>query len=200
MLNYILQNESVPDRYIIADHKKPVEITNNKLRATVFPSYEHAVKFISNQLPKRIRGVWVPVEIETVERKHFEVECSDTYGFDWFEIVDSMQNSFEALLTYKKSLTESLALINEELTDCIHACEFYKLDAAKGYKIYKMIRERRIRRRFLKDELAKIGIILGMPHADIINGRLQEKFNEIANQKYEPRVLKELFDDDKEIL
>lgn len=184
----------------MADHRKPVEITNSIERATIFPSLEHAENFVSNQLPKRIRGVWIPVEtcrkIPGQESVHAEFDRSAFEVFDWDGVVNSVQGSFSKLLEYKAEITEELTRINEELCDCVHACEFYKLDAAKGYKIYKMIRERRVRRRFLKDELQKITIILGMPHSELISGKLQEKFHSLENQHYEPRVLKELFEDE----
>lgn len=201
-MNYILQNSTNSNRFIMADHRKPVEITNKIEKATVFPSLEHAENFVSNQLPKRIRGVWIPIETEkkftgqTQEKLHANLNYSYNSFFDWEEVVASVQNSFSKLLEYKSDLTAELSRINEELCDCVHACEFYKLDAAKGYKIYKMIRERRVRRRFLKDELAKISCILEMPHVELIGGKLQEKFRSIENQHYEPRVLKELFEDD----
>lgn len=201
-MNYILQNSTNSNRFIMAYHRRPVEITNNIEKATIFPSLEHAENFVSNQLPKRIRGIWIPIETDkkfpgqTQEKLHINLNHDLNNLFDWEGVVNSVQNSFAKLLEYKSDLIAELNRINEELCDCVHACEFYKLDAAKGYKIYKMIRERRVRRRFLKDELAKISCVLEMPHLELISGKLQEKFRSIENQHYEPRVLKELFEDD----
>ena len=58
-----------------------------------------------------------------------------------------------------------------------------------------MIRERRIERRSLKNELWKANAVLGMSYSDIANGKIESAFAEIEQQSYEPRILKELSED-----
>lgn len=92
-------------------------------------------------------------------------------------------------------MSDRLNQVGAELCDCEHACEFFKYDVVRGYKLYAMIRERRIKRRHYKNELRRINSILEMSYFDIVSGGIETSFKEIDEQTYEPRVLTELFDD-----
>ena len=71
--------------------------------------------------------------------------------------------------------------------------EFYNLDAAKGYKIYKMMQERLIRRRQNKDETLKIDYILSGGIKGLTSKQTRKNFESLGNRQYQPRALKELF-------
>ena len=71
--------------------------------------------------------------------------------------------------------------------------EFYNLDAAKGYKIYKMMQERLIRRRQNKDETLKIEYILTGGIKGITSKQTRKQFEALDDRHYRPRALKELF-------
>lgn len=79
-----------------------------------------------------------------------------TIDIDVDEIMDSLEMDFDLLVKRKKVLELELLEIEREIIHIYHAMEFYNLDAAKGYKIYKMMQERLIRRRQNKDETLKI--------------------------------------------
>lgn len=83
--------------------------------------------------------------------------------------------------------------IEREITDIYHAMEFYNLDAAKGYKIYKMMQERLIRRRQNKDETLKIDYILSGGIKGLTSKQTRKHFETLENRQYTPRALKELF-------
>lgn len=83
--------------------------------------------------------------------------------------------------------------IEREITDIYHAMEFYNLDAAKGYKIYKMMQERLIRRRQNKDETLKIDYILSGGIKGLTSKQTRKQFDALDNRHYTPRALKELF-------
>lgn len=83
--------------------------------------------------------------------------------------------------------------IEREITDIYHAMEFYNLDAAKGYKIYKMMQERLIRRRENKDETLKIDYILSGGIKGLTSKQTRKRFEALENRHYQPRALKELF-------
>lgn len=72
--------------------------------------------------------------------------------------------------------------------------EFYNLDAAKGYKIYKMMQERLIRRRKNKDEAMKIEYILTGGIKGITSKQTRKRFEALESRQYRPRALKELFE------
>lgn len=93
----------------------------------------------------------------------------------------------------KLYLIEQIKIVDLEIVDIEHAAEFYNLNASQGYKLYKLLHESRIRRREFKDELQKIGYILGtsMRSSEIQN--LENSIAGLDNRQYTPRVLKELF-------
>ena len=90
----------------------------------------------------------------------------------------------------------------EELQDLQHYIEFTNLSASQGWKIAKEIKDVRLRRRKLKDELEYLEMIDKrmknvLRHQDGINqvadgiNRTTEK---ISTRTYTPRVRKDLFE------
>lgn len=89
-----------------------------------------------------------------------------------------------------------LKLIQREdlkIVDIEHAAEFQNLGAAAGYKIYKLLHDCKCRRRDYKNELRQIDGILGKT----LNAKgimsMKKAIKSVQEQKYEPRILKELF-------
>ena len=116
-----------------------------------------------------------------------------TIGIDVDEIMESLEMDFELLAKRKKFLELEKLEIEREITDIYHAMEFYNLDAAKGYKIYKMMQERLIRRRQNKDETLKIDYILSGGIKGLTSKQTRKRFESLENREYTPRALKELF-------
>ena len=75
-----------------------------------------------------------------------------------------------------------------------HYIEFCNLNAAQGYKAYKMIKDRRIIRRSIKNELDVLNIILGKKISETATDEIQKAISGMDKRTYEPRVLNELFD------
>lgn len=177
--------------------------STNQSNAAKFKDASKAWRVLISQVPKKKRDGWQITEfISTKKQKESERIKVDLQppqsvdeGFDWNKVKDDIENSFSKIISYKERLNTSLNRVEEELCDCEHACEFFKCDAAKGYKLYSMIRERRIERRFLKNELWRANAVLGMSYSDIANGEIESAFAEIEQQSYEPRILKELFEE-----
>ena len=97
-------------------------------------------------------------------------------------------------LNRKEELKIELSTVDKELSDIYHYIELRNLNAAQGYKIYKMIRDRRIKRRAIKNELAVLSIILGKKISDTTMDEIRKNIEGMDNRKYEPRVLSQLFD------
>ena len=57
-----------------------------------------------------------------------------------------------------------------------------------------MIKDRRIIRRSIKNELDILNIILGKKISETAKDEIQKAVSGMDNRKYEPRVLNELFD------
>lgn len=75
-----------------------------------------------------------------------------------------------------------------------HYIEFCNLNAAQCYKAYKMIKDRRIKRRSIKNELQVVDIILSKKISDTASDEIQKAIAGMDKRTYEPRVMTELFD------
>lgn len=212
MAEFIIASVSAQDRFICYESRGKMGITNKAEKAAKFQDAGKAWRILTTQMPKKKRDGWKVIsyepkpivknepKVEPNNQKRFRTDVYDTSPisdkeFDWEKVRQNITESFSEIIAYKDKLSSQLNHIEAELCDCEHACEFFKCDAAHGYKLYAMIRERRIKRRFLKDELWKANSVLGMSYSDIANGGIENVFKEIGEQTYEPRVLKELFSD-----
>lgn len=61
-------------------------------------------------------------------------------------------------------------------------------------KAYKMIKERRIKRRSIKNEIQILNIILDKKISDTVTNEILESMSKMDKRTYEPRVMNELFD------
>lgn len=97
-------------------------------------------------------------------------------------------------LRRKEELNQKLSNIDKEICDLLHYIEFCNLNAAQGYKVYKMLKERRIIRRSIKNELNVLNIILSKKISETATDEINKCVAGMDKRTYEPRVLKELFD------
>lgn len=95
-------------------------------------------------------------------------------------------------------LSQRLSQIDQEITDIQHYIEFHKLNAAEGYKVYKLLQDKLLIRRGIKDDMAKFQILNNAKVSDIFDGTLEKNLEVLANRTYTPRVLKELFVEGKD--
>lgn len=84
--------------------------------------------------------------------------------------------------------------MEQEICDIDHYIEFFNLDAAKGYKAYKMLQNRRIERHKIKDEMFRVTVMLESDSNSFANNETVKKIGGLENRFYQPRVLKELFE------
>lgn len=176
-------------RYIGCDSDTKEYVIVNGLKKAVKLKYTQ-INAIYNKLKGDllIDGNWNI--ISTIEVKN---DLSDSI-IDVDAILDSLEVDFDMLVNRKKILELELLEIEREITDIYHAMEFYNLDAAKGYKIYKMMQERLIRRRQNKDETLKIDYILTGGIKGLTSRQTRKNFQSLENRQYQPRALKELFE------
>ena len=92
-------------------------------------------------------------------------------------------------------LSKKMSRVDQEVADIQHYIEFNNLNAAEGYKAFKMLQDKLLERRVIKDDLAKFQILSSAKVSDIYDGTLDSKIDEFYNRNYTPRVLKELFND-----
>ena len=94
------------------------------------------------------------------------------------------------------TLSNQLSKIDKDIVDIQHSIEFYKYNAAEGYKAYKMLRDKLIERREIKKQMQ---IITFMKSKGITSDNLHAVVDYIANldnEKYCPRNMPELFKDE----
>ena len=202
-LSYVIQNRN--GSYMCYDTNRRLSATSNVRKAAIFEDSSKAYNVLTHCYPKNQRAVWQVVEVprETARPDPKQaVRCSgmeaDVRGtlqhlVSWSEVSDTLQQIYSKVFAYRAELQDALVRVESELCDCEHACEFFKFDAAKGYRLYRMIRACRINRRFLKDELRRVNAIVETSAVETASGRLQKAMHEIDTQVYTPRVLKELF-------
>ena len=112
----------------------------------------------------------------------------------WVDKVKGLNGLASEALHRKDELLSQLSKVDQELSDINHYIEFCNLNAAQGYKAYKMIKERRIKRRSIKNELDVLSIILGKKISDTASDEIQKAIAGMDKRTYEPRVMTELFD------
>lgn len=129
---------------------------------------------------------------EIVDVIDTDVDCDNMIA-DIYEQADIISKMAKQAVLRKQELNSELSIADLEIQDIQHAAEFYELNAAQGYKIYKLLHDVRIRRRKIKNELAVIDSFLS---ASINSDRMEHvknNINGLSNRTYTPRVNKELF-------
>lgn len=201
MANYVITDGT---RWIMKDGKGRYVPTSSKSYADIF-SKKQAENIHNSSLTKALRGVFyiektseeVPAQVKPVTDKDIEetgkVMVSEDIKY-WLDKATDMSNIANEAINRKRKLCQELSLVDKELCDILHYIEFCNLNAAQGYKAYKMIKERRIIRRSIKNELNVLNIILSKKISETATDKINKCVAGMDKRTYEPRVLKELFD------
>ena len=112
----------------------------------------------------------------------------------WIDKISDLNGLASEALHRKDNLLSQLSKIDQELSDIDHYIEFVNLNAAQGYKAYRMIKDRRIIRRSIKNELDVLKTILDKKISETATDEIQKAISGMDKRTYEPRVLNELFD------
>ena len=122
----------------------------------------------------------------------------DGMDTDWKGYLEDVLSFISQLQQYKSNLTYMHSEVEKEICDLMHYIEFNNLDAANGYKIYKMLRECRLRRRLIKNEDIKVSAAIQALGGLTLQEKLKESLGRLKgleNRTYSPRILYELFDE-----
>ena len=194
--------------YALTNHKLYImQKANNSIttanidEAILYTTKEKADNALKN-LPRAFRNIgFVVKEVEPEENdvvqwnydEFIDQHCLDNVD----EKISNLQKFLRNVYAQKTFAEQQLQNIEKEITDIEHAAEFYNLNAANGYKLYKMLHEARNKRRKYKDQLLIIDIIMDGNIGDISNGRTLRRIKGLDNRKYKPRILEELFEMEK---
>lgn len=201
MANYVITDGT---RWIMKDRKGKYPPTSFVTLADLYTK-KQADAICNNSLSKALRGIFhvekvndvIPKQIKPVTEKDIDetekVMVSENIQH-WLNKVSDLNGLANEALNRKDELVQSLSNIDKELCDVLHYIEFCNLNAAQGYKAYKMIKERRIIRRNIKNELNVLNIILSKKISETATDEINKCVAGMDKRTYEPRVLKELFD------
>lgn len=174
-------------RYITRGNDNKYAITNDRAKALGFKNLTAAGNILSC-LPKTIRKYDMqPTRLTDTTFKEVKKE------FDIRNELENIQQFTEYIRERKEYLNNLIYQEEMKIVDIEHAAEFYKLDAAKGYKLYKMLREARMSRRTYKNELEEIDALGRQGFNMTKTQQIIDDIKRLKNKRYNPRVLEELF-------
>ena len=192
--------------YINSDKKHP-QITKYIKQARIFENHNKGSLFISN-LPKtmRINKSWILQEViinnsnlelkNNMKPKHYDIPTvTDTIKkeIDYYEDIKKLNLKIEHLKVSLTELENQQKIIDLKINDYQHYIEFNKLSASLGYCAYSEFRNLLIDRRNIKNEIARINVFLKSFNNDIDFCSMENKLQQIDNQRYSPRILFDLF-------
>lgn len=192
------------ERFLYKNHSGKYVPTLSEAMADIFTK-KQADGICANSLTKALKSVFYVQKIDMPPKNVKQVSKTDLENNTekvaiseniqkWLDKISDLNGLAQDALHRKNELIKQLSEVDKELCDCLHYVEFCNLNAAQGYKAYKLIKERRIRRRIIKNELAVLDIILGKKISESITDEIVKSVEGLDNRIYEPRVLKELFD------
>ena len=191
-------------RWIVRDRHGKYVPTSCEALADVY-SNKQANSIFQNQLSKALKSCFhlqkideVPALVKQITQKEIKENTENVLVAEnikyWVDKVNGLNGLASEALHRKDELLNQLSKVDKELSDINHYIEFCNLNAAQGYKAYKMIKERRIKRRSIKNELEVLSIILGKKISDTASDEIQKAIAGMDKRTYEPRVMTELFD------
>lgn len=200
MAQYVITDGT---RWIMRDRKGKYVPTSCEALADVFTNKQATGIFQSN-LSKALKSVFRVQKIdeppklikqisqETVQENTEKVSTAENVQ-RWIDKIEGVNGLATEALHRKDELVQQLSKVDQELSDVNHYIEFCNLNAAQGYKAYKMIKDRRIKRRSIKNELQVVDIILSKKICETATDEIQKAIAGMDQRTYEPRVLNELF-------
>lgn len=201
MAEYIITDGS---RFIYRNHFGKFVPTPSETMADIF-SKKQADAIFNNSLPKALKSVFhvekydkPPDQIKQVTKEEMDKNTEKVMISEniqrWLDKVSELNGLRKDATKRKEELCKQLSDVDKELSDINHYIEFCNLNAAQGYKAYKMVKDRRIKRRSIKNELVVVDAILEKKISDSITEEIEKVIHSLDGRTYTPRILNELFD------
>lgn len=112
------------------------------------------------------------------------------------EYIDNNAALMEDFLKKAKDLKEEtnkqLSEADKKRNDLEHLMEFNDLNAADGYKAYKMLQQVLRERRTIKDNNFKLDLLLKSHVGWIAKGNYSKEVDKLEKRTYHPRILKKM--------
>lgn len=195
------------NRFIYRMHNGKYVPTSSEAMADIFTK-KAANRIFENSLSKPLRAQFrverydkpnkSPEGIQQVTEKDLQENTEKVLLSEniqkWIDKLSDLNGLAKDANDRKQVLEKDLSKVNMEIQDCLHYIEFTKLNAAQGYKAYKILKERRVRRRSIKNELQVLDIIMEKKLGETVTDEIMKRISGMDHRSYAPRVLTELFD------
>ena len=192
------------ERFIYRNHSGKFVPTSSEAMADIYTK-KQAESICKNSLPKALKNIFYvekydepPACIKQVNQKDLKNNSENVMNTEniqmWLDKVSSLNGLRSDATKRKEELCKQLSNVDKELSDINHYIEFCNLNAAQGYKAYKMVKERRIKRRIIKNELTIVDVILEKKISDSMTEEIEKAIQNLDERTYTPRILSELFD------
>lgn len=170
----------------------------NKEDAKRFSTKSNAQNMLQSSVPKILKRTynWNLEEIKEPGDSTTKVNAQHTYVDvnDLKATINDLSSKLSTLQGNKDWLLEEESNLDKQISDILHFLEFNTFSACEGYKLCKALKELRLKRREVKNELEIISIINNHNCIHIANGNTNKAISGIENKQYAPRVLTELFE------
>lgn len=205
MTGYAITDEN-KSLWVRQDANGAYSLTTDHNRALIFDSKVAADTVFKSNLSKLIKSKGVAVKSvslqidsekkkNTVKKISNEVVVTPTGDVDSAKYIISVLSEAAAKLNCRHtSLADEQSKYDRQVSDVEHYIEFNagKLNAAEGYKAYKLLQDVLVRRRKVKDELQIISAVMDRVS---VPDDLDAKISQLESRKYEPREFKYLFEE-----
>lgn len=150
---------------------------------------------LKNCIEPTLRSKCKVIDVNSIAPETFKVVKQHSTNSSMFdEVMTKLQEiNVSGFNETHDTLSQKLSLIDQEITDIQHYIEFNRLNAAEGYKAFKMLQDRLLQRRVIKNDMVKMQVLSSAKVSDIFDGTLDKNLKEATNRTYRPRVLPELF-------
>ena len=181
--------------YIQQDERGVSTVANPEL-ALKFSERNKAENFYAN-LAKSFKNIGYAVQEATDRERYTDIDFDEYLDESCLDDIKTSVLGIQTLLRKVFRMREhaqaELARADAALLDIEHAAEFYALNAALGYRLYRMLHETRVERRKRKDQIAICNIIIDSGFEGLMDGTTLKRITGMDRREYKPRILEELF-------
>ena len=120
----------------------------------------------------------------------------DSLHNDWESVLENLSYMSDHITEYQTNLNQMLSAVDKEICDLMHYLEFNDLDDEEMLQVSKMLKDRRLHRREIKDEMEKISLMKATFLDGAFGIKVQqslEVMERMKARKYTPRKLNDLF-------
>lgn len=185
--------------YIQQDERGVSTVANPEL-ALKFSERNKAENFYAN-LAKSFKNIGYAVQEATDRERYTDIDFDEYLDESCLDDIKTSVLGIQTLLRKVFRMREhaqaELARADAALLDIEHAAEFYALNAAQGYRLYRMLHETRVERRKRKDQIAICNIIIDSGFEGLMDGTTLKRIAGMDTREYKPRILQELFAEER---